>query len=194
MLHPPVDVERFRPGNPEDFFLVVSEVVRHKRIELALEAAQRAGKRVKVVGSGPDLPRLRARYGATADFLGRVPDEQLTDLYTRARALIVPNVEEFGIAAVEAQAAGRPVVAAAGGGALETILPGRTGMLVPVGELDALAEVLHETDFDGFDREELTTNAARFSTATFRRLLIAEVARLTGLAAPLQPDAASSAP
>lgn len=107
VVHPPVNVDRFAPGDPEDFFLVVTQVVFHNRVELALKAAKMAGRRVKIVGDGPDLPRLKALYPETAEFLGQVSDETLADLYQRALALIVPNVEEFGIAMVEAQAAGR---------------------------------------------------------------------------------------
>ena len=109
IIHPPVDVDRFSIGEPEDWFLVVTEVVRHKRVEIALEAARRAGKQIKVVGTGPDLERLKAEYAGSATFVGRIGDEELTGLYSRARAMVVPNVEEFGIAAVEGQAAGRPV-------------------------------------------------------------------------------------
>ena len=194
VLHPPVEVHRFQPGEPEDFFLVVAEMVRHKRVELALEAARRAGKRVKVVGAGPDLARLTARYGDTAEFLGRVPDDQLNELYSRAQALIVPNVEEFGITLVEAQAAGRPVVAADGGGAQEIVVPDQNGVLVPPGDVDALAEALRETDFERFDKTELVANAGRFSPEAFCERLTAEVepgapgARLTDKGAqPTRP-------
>jgi glycosyltransferase involved in cell wall biosynthesis len=180
VLHPPVAIERFRPSEPEDFFLVVAEIVRHKRVGLALEAARRAGKRVKVVGEGPDMPRLKALYGETTEFLGRVPDKQLDQLYSRAQALIVPNVEEFGLTMVEAQAAGRPVVAADAGGAQEIVRPDRTGVLVPAGDTDALAEALRETDFDRFDVDALTSNAARFSQDAFCSRLLDEVNRLTG--------------
>lgn len=186
VLHPPVEIDRFQPSEPEDYFLVVAELVRHKRVELALEAARLAGRKVKVVGAGPDLGRLTARYGETAEFLGRVPDHRLNDLYSRARALVVPNVEEFGMTIVEAQAAGRPVVAADGGGARETVLPGRTGVLVPTGDTDALAEALRETDFDRFDVDALTSNAVRFSPEAFSRRLVEEVDRVTG-AAPAYP-------
>jgi glycosyltransferase involved in cell wall biosynthesis len=179
VLHPPVQVDRFEPGRREDYFLVVTEVVRHKRVEVALEAARLAGRQVRVVGSGPDLPRLRQRYAGSADFLGRVSDEELADLYRRARALIVPNVEEFGIAMVEAQAAGTPVVAADAGGAQEAVLPGKTGELVPPGDAAALAEALRHTDFDRFDTATLTEHAARFSPDRFRASLTAEVERLT---------------
>ena len=105
-VHPPVEVERFEIGEPGDHVLFVAELVRHKRPEVAIEAAVAAGRPIKVVGDGPELQRLRERYGSSAEFLGRVDDEQLARLYAEAAALVVPNVEEFGIAAVEAQAAG----------------------------------------------------------------------------------------
>ena len=130
MVHPPVEVSRFTPAAPEDFLLVVAELVRHKQVDLALDAASRAGLRLKVVGTGPELDRLRSAYSQTADFLGRVSDSELATLYSRALALVVPNIEEFGIAAVEAQAAGRPVIAADAGGAQETVINGDTGVLV----------------------------------------------------------------
>src|SRR5207302_1761835 len=129
------------------YLLFVGEVVSHKRIELALEAARLAGKQIKVVGTGPELERLRVLYADGADFLGRVSDGQLVDLYARAEAAIVPNVEEFGIAAVEAQAAGRPVVALDAGGTGETILDGETGVLVSRQTPEAFAEALRETNF-----------------------------------------------
>ena len=175
IVHPPVDVERFAPGEPEDFLLTVGEVVRHKRTELALEAAARAGRRVVVVGDGPELPRLRERYGGVHEFRGRLPDAELEKLYPRALALVVPNVEEFGIAAVEAQAAGRPVVGADAGGLTETVVDGETGVLVPDGDADALAEALAETDFTRFDPHRIRRNAARFSREAIERGLAAQV-------------------
>jgi glycosyltransferase involved in cell wall biosynthesis len=179
VVHPPVDVDRFKPAAPEDFLLVVTELVRHKRVELALEAARRAGRRLKVVGTGPDLGRLRHAYGESAEFLGRISDDELGNLYARALALLVPNVEEFGIAAVEAQAAGRPVVAFAAGGAMETVLDGTTGVLVSRQDVHALAEAIADTDFERFSAAAITQHAGRFSTDSFRRRFSAEVARLT---------------
>jgi glycosyltransferase involved in cell wall biosynthesis len=180
VIHPPVETDRFRIGAPEDFFLIVTELVRHKRVENALQAARRAGQRVKVVGTGPDLARLRTLYLDTAEFAGRVSDLELADLYARARALVVPNVEEFGIAAVEAQAAGRPVVAAAAGGALETIIDDSTGVLVPPYDVDALAEAMRETDFERFSATRIRAHAQNFSTRVFQRRYMAELSRLTG--------------
>ena len=178
VVHPPVDVDRFSVGVPEGFFLVVTEVVAHKRVEIALEAARRSRVPLKVVGDGPDLRRLRTAYGSTAEFLGRVSDAELADLYSRARALVVPNVEEFGIAAVEAQAAGRPVIAADGGGARETVVPGETGLLVSPGDVDELAQALRSTDFERFSPARIRRHAEQFSVATFRRRFLAEVARV----------------
>jgi glycosyltransferase involved in cell wall biosynthesis len=180
VVHPPVDVERFSIETPEDFFLFVGELVPHKRVDLALEAARRAGKRMKVVGDGPRLGALRARFGEGTEFLGRVSDEQLGQLMPRARALVVPNVEEFGIAAIEAQAAGRPVIGPDRGGTRETIVDGVTGVLYPAGDLDALAEAIRHVDFDRFDQHAIRRYALRFSPDVFRRRLLSEVARVTG--------------
>src|SRR4051812_24561521 len=147
IVHPPVEVDRFAPSEPEDYFLFVGELVRHKRVEMALQAAGKARVRMNVVGTGPDHERLRTLYGHRAEFLGRVDDRRLAALYGGARAVIVPCVEEFGIVALEAQAAGRPVVAVDRGGARETVVDGRTGVLVPENDVDAMAEALRETDF-----------------------------------------------
>jgi glycosyltransferase involved in cell wall biosynthesis len=179
VVHPPVDVGRFTAGQPEDFFLVVSELARHKRVEVALEAAARAGRALTVVGSGPELRRLQTRYGASARFAGAVSDDELADLYRRARALVVPNVEEFGIAAVEAQAAGRPVVAVDEGGARETVIDGETGVLVQAGT-EQLAEALRDVDFDSFSPQLARRHAETFAPERFKERLVSEVARLVG--------------
>jgi glycosyltransferase involved in cell wall biosynthesis len=175
IVHPPVDVERFRIGQPGEHLLFVGELVRHKRPEVAIEAAAAAGRRIKVVGDGPELARLRARHGRVAEFLGRVSDEQLVELYAEAAALVVPNVEEFGIATVEAQAAGRPVVAVDAGGARETVVPGRTGVLVPDGDRAALARALRD-DLARFDARDISAHAQRFSRQRFQARMRAIVA------------------
>lgn len=175
VVHPPVDVERFRAiADPDDFVLWVGEVVSHKRPELALEAAQRAGQRVKVVGTGPELARLQARF-SNAEFLGRVDDQHLADLYARAKALVVSNIEEFGIAAVEAQAAGCPVIAADGGGARETVISGETGWLVDADDARALAEAMRRDTSSLCDRQTRQEHARRFSPEAFQARMVAAV-------------------
>jgi len=166
IVHPPVEVERFWIGEPGDHVLFVGELVRHKRAELAIEAAVAAGRHIKVVGAGPELERLRARYGTAAEFVGRVGDHELAVLYAEAAALVIPNVEEFGMAAVEAQASGRPVIAVDAGGARETVVPGRTGLLVPGDDVAALAGALRQ-DLTAFDPYDIRAHAQRFSTAVF---------------------------
>jgi glycosyltransferase involved in cell wall biosynthesis len=178
VVPPPVDIDRFEIGEPEDFFLIVTELVRHKRVELAVEAAKRAGRSIKVVGTGPELSQLASRYSGTAEFLGRIDDRELAQLYSRCLAYVMPNIEEFGISAVEAQAAGRPVLAADGGGARETVADGKTGVLVEPGEVDALAQAMRDTDFSGFDPTHLRRNAERFSRAAFKSSFMAEIARV----------------
>jgi glycosyltransferase involved in cell wall biosynthesis len=183
VVHPPVNTERFSIGVPEDFFLVVGELVPHKRVEVALEAARRAGQPVRVVGDGPSLESLRFRFGDRAEFLGRVDDVCLSELMSRARALVVPNVEEFGIAAVEAQAAGRPVIAPDFGGTRETVIDGVTGVLYPAGDLKSLSEAMRYVDFERFDQQVIRHHALGFSPEVFKRRLIAEIERMRGRSA-----------
>jgi glycosyltransferase involved in cell wall biosynthesis len=176
VIHPPVETARFTPGEPGDSLLVVSEIVRHKRLEIALEAARRARVPISVVGSGPDLHALREAF-PEARFLGRVADAELAGLYARARALVIPGVEEFGITAVEAQAAGRPVIAAAAGGALETVVDERTGILAALGDVASFTHAIERLDRIGFDPTHAVQNAQRFSVEAFQQRLAAEVKR-----------------
>jgi glycosyltransferase involved in cell wall biosynthesis len=180
VVHPPVEVSRFSVGEPEDFFLTVCELVAHKRVEVALAAARLIGARVKVVGSGPEQERLRTRYAGTAEFLGRIDDTQLTSLYARARALLVTNVEEFGIAAVEAQASGRPVIATDAGGVRETVRDGFSGILVDPATPKAFAEAMRAVGEQRWDPAAIAEHARSFSTESFQRKLIAEVDRCAG--------------
>ena len=177
IIHPPVETHRFSPGTPGDALLVVSEILAHKRLHLALEAARRAHAPIQVVGAGPHLAALKDAY-PEAKFLGRASDTDLAELYASARAVLVPGVEEFGITAVEAQAAGRPVIAAAAGGALETVIDGRTGRLAKLDDIDSFAQAIEGIDRLDFDPAAAVQSAERFSVASFQRRLSAYVTEI----------------
>ena len=179
IIHPPVETDRFSVGKPGEAVLVVSELVRHKRVHVALEAARRARVPIRVVGSGPDHRALIDAY-PEVEFLGRLSDEEIAESYSRALAVVVPSMEEFGITAVEAQASGRPVIAAAAGGALETVLEGVTGRLVELDDVDAFARAIATIDSFAFDPLRAVENAARFSVAAFQRAVSAELEQVAG--------------
>ncbi len=178
VIPPPVEIERFSIGVAQEHILVVGELVAHKRIDTILEAARRARAAVRVVGEGPERARWETRF-PEARFLGRLDDRALAGEYASARALVIANLEEFGITAVEAQAAGRPVVAPRAGGTGETVLDGTTGVLLDEVSVDTLAQALRHTDFDGMDPSAARRNAERFSVAAFQAALRAEVRSLT---------------
>jgi glycosyltransferase involved in cell wall biosynthesis len=178
VIYPPVDVDRFTPrARPEDFYLVVSRLVGYKRVDLAVKAATRLGRRLMVVGDGPERERLKAMAGPTVTFLGRRPDPEVAELYARCRALLFPGLEDFGITPVEAQAAGRPVIAYAAGGALETVVDGVTGVLFEEQTEDALAEAMLSLERAHLNPATCRRNAERFDASEFRRRLLEVVER-----------------
>src|SRR5437763_3908796 len=146
VVYPPVEMERFRPGPVADYYLVLSELMPHKRISLAIEAFNRLGWQLVVAGNGPDARHLQRMAGANIHFEGRVSDERAADLLAGARALVVTATEEFGIAAVEAQAAGRPVIALSEGGVRETVHDGVTGAFYDRPDVDSLVDALDRFD------------------------------------------------
>jgi glycosyltransferase involved in cell wall biosynthesis len=192
VVHPPVETGRFAPAPPEqrgDYWLVLSELMPHKRIDLAVRAFTAARRPLLVVGDGPEARRLARLAGPTVRFAGRVSDERAARLLERCRALLVTATEEFGIAAVEAQAAGRPVLALAEGGVVETVIEGETGAFYTEPALDALAAAVARFDPDAFDPAACVANAERFDVDRFRRRLKAEVAlALEGEALPGRPQ------
>jgi len=177
VLHPPVEIERFAPSTPGDVYLVLSELMAHKRIDIAVRAFNDLGRPLLVVGNGPDARRLHRLAGPTVTFTGRVSDAEAARLLSRTRALVVTATEEFGIAAVEAQAAGRPVIAFNDGGVRETVIEGVTGAFFDRPDPASLAEAVRSFDVLAVDPEACVANAQRFDRAQFRRGLAAVVER-----------------
>jgi glycosyltransferase involved in cell wall biosynthesis len=186
VIHPPVAVDRIEcaSGPPEDFFLLVGGFVPYKRESLAIQAFARLGVPLVVAGDGPARARLMRDAPPHVHFVGRVSDDVLHDLYRRCRALIYPQEEDFGIVAVEAQAAGRPVIAFGRGGALDTVVPPGgehqtppTGLFFTDDSEDALIDAVErfERAAGDFDPKAIRSWAERFSRARFRRELAAAV-------------------
>jgi len=179
LIHPPVETSalaaRAAEAGDDGYFLVVSRLVPYKRIDLAIQACNAIGARLLVIGEGRDRARLQALAGPTVEFLGWVDEETKRHHLRRCRAFVFPAEEDFGIAPVEALAAGRPVVAFAAGGALDVIEEGTTGLLFREQTVEALAEQLRAVPSYDWDGREIAAHAARFDTRTFKSRLLAFV-------------------
>lgn len=181
VIHPPVDVDAFPLGHrKEQFYLTVSRLVPYKRVDLIVEAFSRmSDRRLIVIGDGPEMARVRAKAAANVTILGHQSAEVVRDCMQHAKAFVFAAEEDFGIAPVEAQACGTPVIAFGRGGATETVISRRTGILFPEQTIESLIDGVR--DFDAvapsFDRFLLRRNAERFSPVRFRREFAALVER-----------------
>jgi glycosyltransferase involved in cell wall biosynthesis len=174
IVHPPVNTERFSPGPVGEHYLIVSELMAHKQIDVAITAFNRLRLPLVIIGDGPHARRLQRLAGPTVELVGRRSDLEVAQLIQSARALVVTSVEEFGIAAVESQAAGRPVIARAAGGVLETVIDGITGCFWTGGP-EELARTVLEFDGDAIDPQVLVRHARRFGRHAFRDGLSREI-------------------
>lgn len=171
VIYPPVNCDAFTLSlaRVEDYYLIVSRLIPYKRIDLAVDAFTQLGIRLKIVGSGGrDLAPLRARAGRNVEFVGRVSDTELKQLYAGCRALVFPGEEDFGIAPLEANASGRPVIAYAGGGALDTVVEGRTGVLFDEQQVECLIGAIRRAEDTAWDPDELRAHARKFDSQVFR--------------------------
>jgi len=172
VCHSPIDASRFAPSDHvADYYLVVSRLNAYKRIDLAVQACTRLDLPLLVAGEGPDRARLEAMAGPTVRFLGRVSDDELRHHYATCRAFILPGEGDFGLTPLEAMASGRPVIAYAAGGALETVVEGVTGAFFHAQTVDVLMETLRTFDADRYDPATLRAHAMGFDKEAFKRKL-----------------------
>ncbi len=186
VVPPPVEVERFAVASQRGaYFLVLARLIPYKRLDLAVRACTELGLPLRIIGAGRDLARLQALAGPTVTFLGALPDAAVQAHLARCRALLFPGAEDFGIAAVEAQACGKPVIAYGAGGALTTVIPGHTGSLFPdqtVASLIAALQTFRDADFDP---HAIRRHAETFATPRFQARVRRVVAEALGNAVTL---------
>jgi len=170
VCHCPIDASRFAPAaSVEDFYFVIARLNAYKRVDLAVQACTRLGLPLVVAGDGPDRRRLESLAGPTVRFLGRVSDEELRHHYAACRALILPGIEDFGLTPLEAMASGRPVIAYAAGGALETVIEGITGTFFASPTPEALAHVLASFDPARYPAATVRAHALTFDKEVFKQ-------------------------
>jgi glycosyltransferase involved in cell wall biosynthesis len=181
VLYPPVDVDRFQPaGRRDEFFLTVSRLVPYKKVHLMVEAFNRMGRPLVIIGDGPEHARLAEMAGKTVTLMGRQPDAVVAEMMGRARAFVHAAEEDFGIAPVEAQAAGCPVIAYGRGGVVETVQDGVTGVLFPDQTSQSLAAAVERFELGArqFEPGALRASAERFGLDRFRREFASVIEKL----------------
>jgi glycosyltransferase involved in cell wall biosynthesis len=179
VIHAPVHIEHLlrTPRDERDAYLVFGRVVPYKRVGVAVQACERLGRRLLVVGEGRDLKRVRELAGPQTEFLGHVPDADVPRVFAQARALLFPGLEDFGIVPVEAQAAGLPVIAYRAGGVCDSVIDGTTGVLYESGSVEGLIDGIRRFESLSFDDHTIRENSLRFAperfAEAFTRLLLA---------------------
>ncbi|RWR14505.1 glycosyltransferase family 4 protein [Sinirhodobacter populi] len=171
VVYPPVSTEDFTPLAPdaaEDFYLMVGELVSYKRPDLAVAAFNRLGRRLIVIGGGEMLEQIRRMAGPTVTVLGPQPFDVLRDHYARCRALVFPGEEDFGIVPLEAMASGRPVLAFARGGALETVTEGVSGLFFDTQSEESILDGVERMDRFKVDQPAILAHSREFSEPLFR--------------------------
>ena len=168
VIPPPIDVDRFQmSAHIDDYYLVLSRLVSYKRIDLAIEACNRLDRRLVIIGDGPDRQRLEKLAGPKTEFLGRQPDSQVNHYASRCRALLFPGEEDFGMVPLEVNAAGRPVIAFRGGGAIETVVEGVTGVFFNKPTSSSLVEAIEDFEGRSWHQQMLRSHAERFDRSVF---------------------------
>lgn len=168
VVHPPVKTSSFYISEPRDYYLIVARFLPYKKIDLAIRAFNILGWPLKIIGDGPERRRLKAMANSNIEFLGLVSDDSLRDYYASSRAFVFPQEEDFGISAVEAMAAGRPVVAYRAGGALEIIKENITGVFFDEQTVESLVEALKRFRPENFNSSAIRAHALQFDKEIFK--------------------------
>ncbi|MDB5097505.1 MAG: glycosyl transferase group 1 [Cyanobacteria bacterium RYN_339] len=176
VIYPPVDILK-SSAPPADYYLVVSRLVAYKRLDLVIEAFNQLGWPLVVIGDGVERTRLQGMAKGNVTFLGRQPDAVVHEHLAACRGFVFPGIEDFGIAPVEAQGAGKPVIALNQGGAAETVVHGETGILFAKQTIADLVQALRDADATLFDPDRIRAHAERFSTERFEREFLAALHR-----------------
>ncbi len=159
------------------YYFICSAMVPYKRLDIAIEACRKLGRRLVIAGAGPDEQRLKSLGGGEVEFAGRVDDEELRDLYSGARAFLFPGEEDFGITPLESMACGRPVIAYGKGGALETVIEGETGVFFAEQSAASLAEAIEQFESMSFDPTHARRHAEEFSRPRFKEKMAEAIER-----------------
>jgi glycosyltransferase involved in cell wall biosynthesis len=168
VIYPPIDVERFSVGNEvPSGYLVVSKLIPYKRIDLAVAACARLGRTLTIVGEGNEFPRLRKMAGSETVFVGNVDEVSLARLYRQSEAVLFPGEEDFGMVPLEAMACGRPAIAYGRGGALESVIEGKTGVLFEEQTVDSLVDAILRSERCDYDSRVIRSHAEGFASANF---------------------------
>ena len=170
VINPPVRCNLFTISEKdEDYFLVLSRLVKYKRFDLAVKACNELGKKLIIIGDGPEKENLQKIAGENITFLGRQPDKVVKKYMAECKALIFPGKEDFGIVPVEAQACGRPVIAFGQGGVLDSIIPNKTGILFKEQTVESVKEAIEKFETMKFDKNEIRKHALEFDETVFQK-------------------------
>ncbi len=173
VIYPPVDIESFGLAGPAkngvNYFLIVGRLLPYKRFDMAIEAFNKLELPLKIIGNGPEMKKLKRMANWNIEFLGEIGNKDLKRYYQECQALIFPQEEDFGIVALEAMACGRPVIAYRGGGALESVLEGKTGVFFDEQTVDSLVEAVKKFDASKFDSKVIYRYALKFDKEHFKK-------------------------
>ena len=171
VVYPGIDTEFWNPSDvtAEDYFIIVSRLQYHKRIDIAVDACNKLERRLVIIGDGPERKRLEERAGNSIEFLGFRDDEKARDYLRKGRAFLFPGIEDFGLAPVEAMACGTPVIAYNEGGLCETIVDGKLGVLYDNGSVEDLIQAMKRFEKMSFDRSVISESAQKFSQKSFQK-------------------------